>query len=69
MDNGIGVPRRDRRRIFVKFERGSNAEERRIEGSGIGLTLAHSIVAAHGGTITYAPNKPEGSKFSIWLRR
>lgn len=68
-DNGIGVPRRDRRRIFVKFERGSNAEEKRIEGSGIGLTLALSIVKAHGGTITYAPNKPDGSKFSIWLRK
>lgn len=68
-DNGIGVPRRDRRRIFVKFERGSNAEEKRIEGSGIGLTLALSIVDAHGGTITYAPNKPHGSKFSIWLRK
>ncbi len=68
-DNGIGVPRRDRRRIFVKFERGSNAEEKRIEGSGIGLTLALSIVTAHGGTITYAPNKPNGSKFSIWLRK
>jgi signal transduction histidine kinase len=68
-DNGIGVPRRDRRRIFIKFERGSNAEERRIEGSGIGLTLALSIVTAHGGTITYAPNKPNGSKFSIFLRK
>ncbi len=68
-DNGIGVPRRDRRRIFVKFERGSNAEEKRIEGSGIGLTLALSIVKAHGGSITHAPNKPNGSKFSIWLRK
>lgn len=68
-DNGIGVPRRDRRRIFVKFERGTNAEERRIEGSGIGLTLALSIVNAHGGTITYSPLKPIGSKFSVWLRK
>ncbi|MCO5170482.1 MAG: HAMP domain-containing histidine kinase [Planctomycetes bacterium] len=68
-DNGIGVPRRDRRRIFVKFERGTNAEEKRIEGSGIGLTMATSIVQAHGGTITYAPNKPHGSRFSIWLRK
>ncbi|MBX3469578.1 MAG: HAMP domain-containing histidine kinase [Planctomycetes bacterium] len=68
-DNGIGVPRRDRRRIFVKFERGTNAEEKRIEGSGIGLTMATSIVQAHGGTITFAPNKPHGSRFSIWLRK
>jgi two-component system alkaline phosphatase synthesis response regulator PhoP len=46
-DNGIGVPRGDRRRIFVKFERGSNAEEARIQGSGVGLSLALSILEAH----------------------
>lgn len=66
-DNGIGVPRRDRRRIFVKFERGSNAEKGRIEGSGIGLTLANSIVRAHGGWIKYAALKPNGSRFSVFL--
>ena len=66
-DNGMGVPRRDRRRIFVKFERGTNAEAARIEGSGIGLTVADSIVRAHGGRMEYAPLKPKGSRFSIFL--
>jgi signal transduction histidine kinase len=66
-DNGMGVPRRDRRRIFVKFERGSNAEKGRIEGSGIGLTLANEIVKAHGGHIRYTALKPRGSRFSVFL--
>jgi signal transduction histidine kinase len=66
-DNGMGVPRRDRRRIFVKFERGSNAEKGRIEGSGIGLTLANEIVKAHGGSIRYTALKPLGSRFSVLL--
>lgn len=66
-DNGMGVPARDRRRIFVKFERGSNAEKGRIEGSGIGLTLANSIVKAHGGKVTYTALKPRGSRFSVFL--
>lgn len=68
-DNGIGVPRADRRRIFVKFERGSNAEERRIQGSGVGLSLALSILEAHRGTITYTPLEPTGSRFSLWIRK
>jgi signal transduction histidine kinase len=65
-DNGIGVPRRDRRRIWKKFERGSNAEKGRVEGSGIGLTLALSIARGHGGTIALAPLK-QGSRFSLIL--
>jgi signal transduction histidine kinase len=66
-DNGIGVPRRDRKRIFVKFERASNAEKGQIQGSGIGLTLANQIVKAHWGRIDYAPLKPNGSRFSVLL--
>jgi signal transduction histidine kinase len=66
-DNGPGIPRRERRRVFKKFERGADAEKRRIEGSGIGLTLALSIVRGHGGAIRYAPLKPCGSRFSIVL--
>jgi len=66
-DNGMGVPLRDRRRIFVKFERASNAEKSRIEGTGIGLTLASEIVRAHGGHIKYTALKPRGSRFSVFL--
>lgn len=67
VDNGVGVPRRDRRRIFRKFERGQYAERAQIQGSGIGLTLARSIVQGHGGELSYAPNKPQGSRFIITL--
>ena len=68
-DNGMGVPRRDRRRIFVKFERATNAEKSRVEGSGIGLTLASEIVKGHGGRIRYTPLKPKGSRFAVILKR
>lgn len=67
IDNGVGIPRRDRRRVFEKFERGSYAERSQIEGSGIGLTLARSIVRGHGGDLSYQPNKPSGSRFIITL--
>jgi len=65
-DNGIGVPGRDRKRIFVKFERGTNAELERVEGSGIGLTMANTIVRAHGGWIRHTQLK-QGSRFTIHL--
>lgn len=65
IDNGVGVPSRDRKRIFQKFERGQYAEKAQIQGSGIGLTLARSIVRGHGGELAYAPNKNRGSRFII----
>lgn len=66
-DDGIGVPRRDRKRIFKKFERGTDRAMDAIGGSGIGLTLALSIARAHGGDIRYAPGRGKGSKFTVVL--
>jgi len=46
-DNGIGIDPRYHDRIFNLFER-LNPE---IDGSGIGMSLVHRIIEAHGGTI------------------
>ena len=35
--------------------------------SGLGLSVARSIAASHGGKVTYDPVKPHGSRFSIVL--
>ncbi len=40
-------------RVFDRFFRGDPAHHSAIEGSGLGLSIARSIVAAHGGKITY----------------
>ena len=47
-DNGIGIDPRYHDRIFNLFER-LNPE---IEGTGIGMSLVHRIIKAHGGTIS-----------------
>ncbi len=47
-DNGIGINPRYHDRIFNLFER-LNPE---IEGTGIGMSLVHRIIKAHGGTIS-----------------
>jgi two-component system sensor histidine kinase KdpD len=48
-DHGPGIPDGEEKRIFEKFYRGSNAGNQ--EGDGLGLTISHAIVDAHGGRI------------------
>lgn len=47
-DDGAGIPRADRRRVFTAFTRGQSSRE---GGLGLGLAIAQRIVAAHGGRI------------------
>lgn len=45
-DNGPGIAPEDLPHIFDRFQKGATSG-----GSGLGLTIAHNLVAAHGGTI------------------
>jgi signal transduction histidine kinase len=61
-DNGKGVPENQLEAIFDKFHTVDAA--RSIQGSGLGLSICKSIVAAHGGTIS-ATNTKEGFTVSF----
>lgn len=50
-DTGIGIPPESINKLFTKFYRADNAMKSQTEGSGIGLYIAKSVVAAHGGEI------------------
>jgi len=66
-DNGPGIPRRERRRIFQRFYRIDDRLSRRQQGTGLGLAIARHVVQAHGGKIRVR-NRPEGgADFSILL--
>jgi len=58
-DNGPGLPPRARDNLFVAFEGSAKAG-----GTGLGLAIARELVAAHGGTLSYAPLTP-GTRFDI----
>ncbi|MFN6502179.1 MAG: sensor histidine kinase [Nostoc sp. DedQUE01] len=46
------IPASDRLRLFDRFYRGDRARTRKVEGIGLGLSLAREIVRAHRGDLT-----------------
>ena len=51
IDTGPGVPEEERQKIFDKFYQLSDVSTRQQGGSGLGLSIANSIVESHGGRI------------------
>lgn len=64
-DTGAGIPARDLERIFGKFEqaKASDCPVKSGRGVGLGLYIAKSIVAAHGGSIWVESAEGKGSRF------
>ena len=65
-DNGPGVPKKHEEAIWDRFERGIHRLDATIPGTGIGLSIARSLVEAHGGTIKYRRSEQlGGSCFTV----
>jgi two-component system sensor histidine kinase GlrK len=64
VDQGVGVASADRDRIFEPFYRGERQPTDVVRGSGIGLSIVHEYVAAHGGRIALLA-APTGAHFRI----
>lgn len=67
-DTGIGISEEGINHIFERFYREDKARNRETGGSGLGLSIAYSIINVHGGTIKVEHNKPKGTKFEIKLK-
>ena len=64
-DHGIGIPARDRARLFERYFRGSNATS--IAGTGVGLHLVSMVVALHQGEVFVESLEGVGSRFVVRL--
>jgi signal transduction histidine kinase len=64
-DHGIGIPARDRERLFQRYFRGSNATG--IAGTGVGLHLVAMVVALHQGEVFVESLEGVGSMFVVRL--
>jgi signal transduction histidine kinase len=67
IDRGIGIAPQEQKKIFEKFYRVSSQENERLPGTGLGLSLVHHIVKAHGGRVEVESAPGKGSAFSIFL--
>jgi len=66
-DQGIGIPERDRERIFERFYRVDPARSRATGGTGLGLAIVKHVTSAHGGKVTVVSTEGAGSTFTLRL--
>ena len=66
-DSGIGIPKSEYKNIFERFYRLDKSRGANEKGAGVGLTIAKSIVNAHGGEIEVYSEINKGSEFIISL--
>jgi two-component system phosphate regulon sensor histidine kinase PhoR len=66
-DNGIGIPRKDRKKIFKRFYRVPTGNIHDVKGFGLGLDYVQKIVKRHGWKINVTENSRKGSTFIVEL--
>jgi heavy metal sensor kinase len=64
-DSGIGIPEREKLRIFERFYRSDAARNREHGGAGLGLAIASWISLQHGGSIRVRDAEVKGSDFVV----
>jgi len=66
-DNGIGIPRAERKKVFRKFYQSGSAEDRSAKGTGLGLYLVELIARRHKGKIRAESGGKGGTVFTLFL--
>ena len=70
IDNGVGIPRSDLKRIFKRFYRVHSRATDQVKGTGLGLFIVRSIARRHGGDVSAeSAGEGLGSTFTVRLPR
>lgn len=67
-DDGIGIPPKDRPRIFERFYRVDKARSRQSGGTGLGLSIAKEIVDRHEGVLELVDREGPGLSMRMELK-
>lgn len=65
-DTGPGIPEEEREQVFERLHRGAAAVEGEVQGAGLGLAIARSVVQASGGTLAVVPSA-QGARLRMTL--
>ena len=66
-DTGLGIPAESLPYIFERFYRSDKSRSRATGGSGLGLSIVHSIVNSCGAAITAESQEGKGTRFTVTL--
>jgi signal transduction histidine kinase len=67
VDNGPGIRPDEREAMFAPFFRGEPHRDTKVGGAGLGLTIARTIIRAHGGDLTLLDAEGGGLKVEVRL--
>jgi len=65
VDQGIGIPQKDRKHLFDRFFRATNVTN--IQGTGLGLNIVNRYLTLLNGTIDFTSSEGVGTTFTIKL--
>lgn len=67
VDQGIGIPKEEQKKVLQGFYRSTNARKLTDDGTGLGLYSAKKVVELYGGSLTFKSEENKGSTFIVTL--
>ena len=66
-DNGIGIAKNEKEKVFDQFYRIGSEDTRESKGTGLGLYIVNQIISAHNGKIKIHDNPGGGTQIEIGI--
>lgn len=64
-DTGVGIPENAKERVFGRFSQVDSSDQRRVGGTGLGMSISKKIIERHDGQIDYESTLGLGTTFFI----